>query len=339
MKTSFRTLAMLITLAGSAALPAQRALGASPLPALGADPAQVSVSGLSSGGYMAVQYQVAYSASVKGAGIIAGGPYYCAAGNLVNTSICMGGVPGVPPNPSLMLGAAQGFAASGKIDALSNLQRVRLYLFSGTQDTVVRQPAVDATATFFRLAGVPSANLAYVSDVPAGHAFITPSMGNACNVNGSPYVNHCTVGQMPYDQAGVILTTIYGTLVPPAAQPTGRVVTFNQREFAPASSGMTDDAYAYVPQACGAGTACKVHVVFHGCLQTAAIVRDDTTYDSWADANGIIVLYPQVAATTVPYNPNGCWDWFAYTGQNYAWKSGVQMQAVHAMIARLVSAP
>ena len=33
--------------------------------------ADVSVSGLSSGGYMAVQYGVAYSASVRGAGVVA----------------------------------------------------------------------------------------------------------------------------------------------------------------------------------------------------------------------------------------------------------------------------
>jgi poly(3-hydroxybutyrate) depolymerase len=336
METSWRTLVVLFALAGGTAVSAQ---GAPPLPALGADPAQVSVSGLSAGGYMAVQYQVAYSASVMGAGVIAGGPYYCAAGNLSYAGICMGLVPYAPPNPALMLGAAQGFAAAGQIDALSNLARARLYLFSGTRDTIVLRPAVDAAAAFFRLAGVPAANLSYVTNVPAGHAFITPAAGNACDVNGPPYVNHCSIGATPYDQAGAILQTIYGTLVPPVAKPSGRVVTFSQREFAPASSGMTDEAYAYVPRACGAGTACRVHVVFHGCTQTAAIVRDDTTYDNWADANGIIMLYPQVAATTVPYNPQGCWDWFAYTGQNYAWKSGVQMQAIHAMIARLVASP
>src|SRR5438445_8174116 len=39
---------------------------------------ETSVSGLSSGGYMAVQFHVAYSSLVKGAGVIAGGPYFCA---------------------------------------------------------------------------------------------------------------------------------------------------------------------------------------------------------------------------------------------------------------------
>jgi pimeloyl-ACP methyl ester carboxylesterase len=66
--------------------PAARATDA--LPALGADPSQVSVSGLSAGAFTAVQYLVAYSGSVVGAGVVAGGPYYCAAGNSLLTGIC-----------------------------------------------------------------------------------------------------------------------------------------------------------------------------------------------------------------------------------------------------------
>jgi len=51
------------------------AFAADPPPALGADPSRTSVSGLSSGAFMAVQYQVAFSGSVIGSGIVAGGPY------------------------------------------------------------------------------------------------------------------------------------------------------------------------------------------------------------------------------------------------------------------------
>lgn len=38
---------------------------------------RLSVSGGSSGGFMAVQFHVAHSSVTDGAGIIAGGPYYC----------------------------------------------------------------------------------------------------------------------------------------------------------------------------------------------------------------------------------------------------------------------
>ena len=54
------------------------ALAAEELPKLGADLAATSVSGLSSGAYMAEQIEVAHSKDIKGAGIVAGGPYACA---------------------------------------------------------------------------------------------------------------------------------------------------------------------------------------------------------------------------------------------------------------------
>ena len=55
---------------------------AQPLPGLAASTDDVTVSGISSGGYMAVQFQVAYSGIVRGAGVVAGGPYYCAEGSV-----------------------------------------------------------------------------------------------------------------------------------------------------------------------------------------------------------------------------------------------------------------
>jgi hypothetical protein len=42
------------------------------------DPSGVTVSGISSGAFFAHQFHVAYSSLVKGAGIVAGGPYACA---------------------------------------------------------------------------------------------------------------------------------------------------------------------------------------------------------------------------------------------------------------------
>jgi hypothetical protein len=60
-----------------------------PLSEYNIDASQTSVSGLSSGGYMAVQFEVAFSSLVRGAGIIAGGPYYCAHGDPITaTSLC-----------------------------------------------------------------------------------------------------------------------------------------------------------------------------------------------------------------------------------------------------------
>ena len=48
---------------------------ATPLPALVVDKSQITVSGLSSGGFMANQLGYAYSSTFKGIGVFAGGPY------------------------------------------------------------------------------------------------------------------------------------------------------------------------------------------------------------------------------------------------------------------------
>ena len=62
--------------AGAAAASASAALA--PLPALDIAPSGISISGLSSGADFVVQFQVAFSATVKGVGVFAGQPYHCA---------------------------------------------------------------------------------------------------------------------------------------------------------------------------------------------------------------------------------------------------------------------
>lgn len=323
-----------------ALLLATGAHAANPLPAYKTDPTQTSISGLSSGAYMAVQYQVAYSASVKGAGIIAGGPYYCTANNMLYAGICMGLVPLMLPKPATMLGAAQEFEKSGQIDPLNHLKKANIYVFSGTEDNIVRQKAVDTTVAFFKLAGVPENQIRYVNQLAAGHAFITPSFGNNCSANAAPYISHCELKASGYDQAGDLLQHIYGPLNPPAKTLKGKIIAFNQREFASAESGLADTGYAYIPPSCAQRATCKVHIALHGCQQSAESVGDlfykNTGYNPWAESNHIIVLYPQVnKSRATPENPRGCWDWFGYSGPAYAVKSGVQMTALKAMVDRL----
>jgi poly(3-hydroxybutyrate) depolymerase len=83
--------------------------------------------------------------------------------------------------------------------------------------------------------------------------------------------------------------------------------------------------------------------VFHGCEQSAAVVGDAVYgrvgYNESADANGIIMLYPQVDPGTIPDNPEGCWDWWGYSGSNFQTRSGPQLSAVRAMVQRLAARP
>lgn len=288
-----------------------------------------SVSGVSSGAYMAGQLHVAYSSYMVGAGLVAGGPYDCSNGSQIEALLnCFkGGTPeygGVP--------AIEREAKKRAIDDPLNLANDRVYIFTGAKDTVVGNPIVAALAEQYRKLVAPG-NLAYVNDeLPAGHAFITRDYGKACAAETSPYLNDCD-----YDQAGVILRHIYGELREPA-EPKGRMVEFDQSEFNvdPQSSNLHTEGYAYIPTACEAGERCRIHVAVHGCEQSVVKIGDDyyrhAGFNGWAEANNLIILYPQ---TTNWINPMYCWDFFAYTTTKYATREGEQVKTVMNMVKRL----
>jgi hypothetical protein len=164
---------------------------------------------------------------------------------------------------------------------------------------------------------------------------LTEAFGGPCPGTASPYLNDCD-----HDQAGVLLAQLHPGLNPPAVEPGGSVVAFDQTEFFPPGGtlGLGAVGYAYVPASCAAGAPCRVHVVFHGCKQTPEDIGDTYVrhagYNRWADSNGLIVLFPQAKAEFLG-NPNGCWDWWGYGGAGYATKAGPQMTAVRAMLDRL----
>lgn len=308
-----------------------------PLPGFAADAGHTSVSGLSAGAYMAVQLQVAYSAKIVGAGVVAGGPYFCAAGNALFIELCMGRLPFMP-GASPSVGTAKGYAIVHAIDPLSHLRHRRLYFFSGSEDHTVERAAVDATVELFRRLGVDEHGIDYVHDVPAGHALISPGAAHACAATETPFLNRCDVDGAPYDQAKAVLTQIYGVLQAPPAASTPLPIAFDQRPFAAATAQMADTGHVYAPAACStAGARCRIHVALHGCLQAEESVHEafyrDAGFNRWADANRLIVLYPQVNQSAS--NAFGCWDWWGYTGADYAKKSAPQMKAIMAMVKRL----
>jgi poly(3-hydroxybutyrate) depolymerase len=295
-----------------------------------------SVSGISSGAYMAVQFAVAESSLVQGVGALAGGPYYCAQDDVnLATGRCM-----VGPAPSIdtLTSAAHRWAAGGEIDTLSNLARQKVWLFNGYDDGVVKRPVTDALYAFYKTYD-DEGNMYYKDDIGAAHAQVTDSFGQTCNVTGGDFINNCG-----YDAAGLILQHIYGSLNPPnTGTLSGSIVAFDQSAFRQGSTintvSMASTAYAYVPASCASQQPCRVHVAFHGCLQNADTVGDayytHAGYNQWADTNDIIVLYPQTAASTIPFNPNGCWDWWGYSSPDYAKRKAPQISVVAAELNRL----
>jgi hypothetical protein len=322
------------------------------LPHYKVDPAHISVSGLSSGAEMTVQFGVAYASLVRGVGVIAGGPYDCAQGNTTKATrvcTCIFGCATEQIDVPKLVETTRANAAKGEIDDPSNMKRHRVWMFSGTRDALVPQPKMDALAAYYA-DFIDPGQIAYKKDLAAGHGMPTTSYGNPCDTEIDPFLNSCG-----YDAAGELLKWIHGELKPPAAQkPGGRFIQFDQSEFLknPGDHSMAEDGWVYVPAQCAdGGRACKLHVSFHGCNQFQSHSYwnfsypfyhkfgrqyvDHAGFNGWADANDMIVLYPQATSSALLGNPLGCWDWWGYDDANYALKKGRQMLAVKMMIDRL----
>lgn len=327
-----------------------------PVPALGIDLSTLTVSGLSSGGYMAVQMQTAFSQSVKGAAVFAGGPYGCARGNgsiatltealmhcvniegaLWNPRKSYLGPPPVPPR----VRDAIALAEKGEIDPVAALADDRVYLFSGLNDQTVPQDVMLALRDWYQ-AFMPPEQVVVNFQSSAGHAMVTEDQGGDCAVSESPFINDCDI-----DGAGQALDALYGPLTANDGSQGGSLYAINQQDHIPAGrasgSSIHAQAHLFVPDRCQGDAAqdCRLHVAFHGCRQTQEAIGDQfytlSGYNRWAAANRIIVLYPQAQSSAA--NPRGCWDWWGYSGQDYLTKQGVQMQTVWSMIERLSQKP
>lgn len=320
----------LISLFGASA----HAMGS--LGAYNVNPATVTVAGISSGADMAVQLQVANSASIHGAAIVAGASYYCNQNNLALWSVACTTGTGVPVSSLVSYTKMQ--ANAGNIDPVSNLSGKPIYMFSGTLDTVVYQQTMNDLRQYW-LSFTAGSNITYNSTTPAEHSWVSPDAINPCAYVGEPYLNNCGI-----DIEQTFLSKFYGSLSPRNAQPSGKYVQFNQNAFCPSSNcaaiGMDASAWLYVPTSCVSG-ACKLVVALHGCSQNQETVGPSFVQNSgineWADTNNILVLYPQTISSYLPYNPYGCWDWWGYTGSNYAIKSAPQMTAIMAMVQKITS--
>lgn len=330
---------------------------------LNIDPKQTSVSGVSSGAFMAVQLQVIYSQSIMGAGVIAGGPYRCAAGHYsapwldftgmqTMLSVCTHTVPAfwrrsTRPDVRFSVHETQRLAQAGLIDDPTHLARQKIWMFSGGKDPLVPTQVMDSLSDYYQ-AFMPAGNLAYIKDAKASHGMITDNYGRACNLALPPFMNDCD-----FDAAGALLQQIYGALQAKTAAKATNLYTFNQRAFFDTkdpSISLHQNAHIYIPTACKNGERCRLHIALHGCSQTEDLIGNrfytQAGYNSWAESNHIVVLYPQTkvwlgASFTADAQRNfqACWDWWGYSGEHYADKQGKQIRAISKMLEQLIGKP
>ena len=269
---------------------------------------------------MAVQLHVAFSRTfAKGAGIVAGGPYYCAQNNVTRAlGPCM--MHNASTEVENLIAITKSWSLQGVIDNILNMRKTKVYLFSGKLDSLVHQAVMDDLATYYANF-VPIKNIKYRNDIVAQHSIVTDNYGNPCDKLAVPFINNCS-----FDSIGEMLTFIYDDLKPRNSGPlTGKFLEFNQTKFV-VNNNFAPTGFVYIPTTCGprdsALTLCKLLVAIHGCMQSVAYVGLEFVmhagYNNWADTNNIVVLYPQLTQ-----NPeNGCWDWWGYESPDYAKKSG-----------------
>jgi poly(3-hydroxybutyrate) depolymerase len=340
------------------------------LPALrNLDQTAITVSGLSSGGFFAHQFHVAFSDLVKGAGVIAGGPYGCVetipnpwshfwtvsldrvAAAVVACTHYFGdryyGLRPSAPRAEDSVRLVREAANQGLIDDPSKLADSRVWLFHGKNDDVVPLQVMETLVQLYGMLGVQEPQLQFDQNqtgASANHGMpLSTFKGESkfpvrdCSQHEPPFLIQCG-----YEAAEMLLRHLYPDSFKVASDDPhrdGTLVAFDQSEFfdpAVESASLHGVGYLYLPSRCAAEP-CRLHVAFHGCKQDVHSLYDDfirdAGYNRWAPSNNIVVLYPQATASAA--NPNRCWDFWGYSGLNYYNKTGVQMRAVKAMLDRL----
>lgn len=325
-----RLLLLVVLLAGVNGLRADDGAGLK----RGANGNAVSLSGVSSGAAMAVQYAVAHSASVVGAGSIAGPGWGCAEGRVtqaINDCLC-----GRQP-PTAKVDTARALATAGGIDPLvaGKPQALkRTYVFHSTADaTVVNtsgQAGIDFLTAFVGTPPVIDRGNAQDGSDAAGHGIVAPDGSDACRADGNEttYVRRCGAE----DNAGKLFHALYGAGTPYNASqrvnqiPPGDIWQFDQQRLIdqvkqggstiasdrllfwliPYKSArrinfdLASTGYLYVPPSCRpANSGCRVHIALHGCKQEARSFAGSAGYNNWAEHYKVIVVYPAVQPATV----------------------------------------
>src|SRR5690349_19721676 len=170
-------------------------LAAPPLPSYAVDINRTSVSGVSSGGAMAVQMHVAHSSIMRGVGVIAGVTYDCANSTLPSASLslvqgasCMDGSTDFA-NESIS--RTDNAASNGWIDDPAKLAGQKVWLFSGYNDGLVRRGAMNGVAEYYKHYVNPG-SVFFQTDNHAPHALITDdSYGGPCRGFNHNWINNC----------------------------------------------------------------------------------------------------------------------------------------------------
>jgi poly(3-hydroxybutyrate) depolymerase len=299
-----------------------------------------TVSGISSGAFMAIQHHIAFNKDVIGVGALAGGPFYCAQAKLtIALTACMADPTFINLEELISITWAT-YTTTGTIDSPSYTKGDKIWLYSGTQEEKVKNGVVAKTYSYYLEIGANSEDMIFRNDIQSAHAMVTDNYGNNCTFFGEPYIDNCN-----FDAAGHILQHLLGGhLKPRVPSINTNIMSFPQNAYLSNNissstlndNGFAERGYAYIPNGCQNGNmqSCHIHFAYHGCLQ--GLENINTTfilhggYNGWGEANNIVIVYPQAKSSTL--NPETCWDWWGFTGPAYASKIGTQLHLIGKMV-------
>ncbi|MFN8943567.1 MAG: hypothetical protein ACK5WZ_02990 [Pseudobdellovibrionaceae bacterium] len=295
---------------------------------------KVTLSGVSSGAFFATQLFMAHSSRIQGFASLAGGIYNCAEGSSQKAqSVCMANPQSIQVQTHFR--KAQQLASAGLIDDLSNLKSARTFIYAGKSDSIVR-PQASTKLQEFLLQWMKPEQVETNFEIGSGHGWITEDFGNSCTSSAKPWINNCGIN-LAEDFMNIFKGSDLTNQNP--IQFSENLIEFDQTPYAEANSGLDKKGFIYIPKKCAQGQICAAHISFHGCAMGYEYLQKtfvtNTGLNEWAEKNQTIVLYPQIAKSAQMNNPNGCWDWYGYTGENYMNQKGPQIKSIYNMIQKM----
>jgi hypothetical protein len=112
------------------------------------------------------------------------------------------------PNIEKLVQYTKDEGSKGTIDDPVNMHDDKIYLFSGTQDSVVNPKVMFALEDYYDAFVSPS-NVVTTFDFTAEHTWPSLAYGNPCTQLKSPYIGICD-----FDGSGRVLNAMYSDLSP-----------------------------------------------------------------------------------------------------------------------------
>jgi hypothetical protein len=266
-----------------------------------ATPKSVTISGISSGGFMAAQMGVIYSEQISGVGLVAGGFYGCA-GNHFQDMYQLAQINGTgdralflwgPMNPlyqALEICMKSPSLAQTNTEQVTdlyrknliadpkNLVRQKIYIYQGLNDKTVHPDMQLKTKDFYTALNVSSKNI-LLSQSEGAHTFPTDQKNlNSCSEEDVPYVSSCHK-----NVSGEILNFLIGPELQRTPLNLKNIYTVKQN-LQKKPNSIADYGYVIANQYCVQNPEkCHLHVALHGCDMSDSYDKDfDAAYRQYA---------------------------------------------------------